>query len=183
MTDVQIYERGYNMHSHTLFFFLGIAFAVFFCFLVSLKKKEGKRYDERQQIVRGIGYKYAFFSTIFYFLVVALVSEAVEKQFMTRLAEAIIGLCFGVAVYVVYCILNDGYFAINENRTAVLITLAIMGVINIVIGADQIVHGGIIKDGVITEKCSNVAVGTLFIAVFIACAIKSVIEKKEDEPS
>lgn len=171
------------MHSYTLGLLVGFTFTIFFCLLVSLKKKEGKRYDERQQIVRGIGYKYAFFSIVLFFSVAALVSEIVEKQFMTRSAETIIGLCVGVAVYVVYCILNDGYFAINENRRSVLITIAIIGVINIVIGVDQIVHGEIIKDGVITEKCSNVVVGALFAAVFIACIIRGVIEKKEDEPS
>lgn len=184
MTDVRIYERGYDMHSsYTFSFFLGIAFAIFFCLIVSLRKKEGNRYDERQQIVRGIGYKYAFFSTILYFSAVALASEAVEKQFMTQSAETIIGLCFGVAVYVVYCILNDGYFGINENRRAVLISLAIIGVINIAIGVMQIVHGEIMEDGVLTEKCSNVAVGALFVAVFIACAIKGMMERKEDEQS
>lgn len=171
------------MHSHTFSFFLGVVFAIFFCLVICLKKREGKRYDERQQIVRGMGYKYAFFSTILYFSVVALVSEAVEKQFMTRSAEAIIGLCLGVAVYVVYCILNDGYFPINENRRTLLISLAIMGVANIVIAVNQIMDGEIMEDGVITEKCSNVAVGALFIVVFIACIIRNAIEKKEDEPS
>lgn len=169
---------------YILGFLVGVIAVVVFCVLfykLGTQKGEKKRYDERQQIIRGIGYKYAFFSMMFYFAVMSMITEFVNKTFITISAASIIGICFGVAVYAVYCIMNGGYFAVNEKQRRVMILFGIIAALNVISSLEMIHDKEVVKDGVLTGRCANLACTILFVVVFIAIAIKSIIDKKEDE--
>lgn len=169
---------------YALGFLAGFTMVGLFCVLLykrKIRKSERKKYDERQQIIRGRGYKYAFFSLMFYFAIMSAVTELVGKTFITISAISIIGICFGVGVYAVYCIMNGGYFAINEKQRSVMILLGIIALINVISSVGLIHDKELVKDGVLTGRCANLACTVLFVVVFIAIVIKGIIDKKEDE--
>lgn len=169
---------------YVLGFLIGFTAVVIFCGLLyklGTRKSERKRYDERQQIIRGRGYKYAFFSLLLYFAVMSGITELVNKTFITSSAISIIGICFGVGVYAVYCIMNGGYFAVNEKQRRAMILLGIIALVNVISSVGLIHDKELVKDGVLTGRCANLACTVLFVVVFIAIAIKSIIDKKEEE--
>ncbi len=169
---------------YALGFLAGFIAVGIFCgilYKLGTRKSERKRYDERQQIIRGKGYKYAFFSVMFYFAVMSGITELVNKTFITISAISIIGICFGVGVYAVYCIINGGYFAVNEKQRSAMILLGIIALINVISSVRLIHDKALVVDGVLTGSCANLACTALFVVVFIAIAIRSIIDKKEDE--
>lgn len=91
-------------------------------FAYFLKKKVIKNkcvYDERQELIRGIGYKYAFFSTILSLLILLLV----EINFLDKLTYALISIFIGLSVLIIYSIFNDAYFTKNRTNKKLILTI------------------------------------------------------------
>lgn len=105
-----------------------IAGVVLAAVLLKLTKKDGSmrcRYDERQEVVRGRGFKYGFFTMLIYFAAETLFGSFLEL-FADRSVISFIGLCLGVAVYAVYGIWKDAYISLNENPKRVIIVFFVI---------------------------------------------------------
>lgn len=93
------------------------------------------KYDERQELVRGKGYKYAFFSTIIFFaakIVAEIAFDFPLDDYINNATQIFIGIIFGVLVYVCYAIWNDAYIALNERFNRVIISFSLIIVLNLV---------------------------------------------------
>ena len=105
---------------------------------INKKSMKGK-FDERQELVRGRGYKYACF-TLLILLVLDLLAEAYgffDATVFTREIAIFFMIIVGVMVYAVYCIKNDSYFGVGtDTRTyrAVMWIMTISQLINAVSG-------------------------------------------------
>lgn len=126
------------------------------CILVVLflwmTKKDGSircKYDERQQLVRGRGFQYGFFSWMIFNGIEILLDVGFEKQYMDTSMSLYFGMVVGVAVYVSYNIWHDGYFSLNENPKRAISLLVAMTVLNGACGAFR-VHEGLLENGVLT---------------------------------
>lgn len=84
--------------------------------LIGLTKdrKLKRKYDERQEAIRGRGFKGAFYTVIILNTLYSFALVGFEKVPIEPSAMMVLIVIFGVAVYAWYCILNDGYFALNE---------------------------------------------------------------------
>ncbi len=139
-------------------------------------KKIKAKYDERQNQNRGKGYQYGFF-TMMFLNVAAIMIELGEIPFPVKSSVVyFFNIIVGVAVYAIYCIFHDSYFSLNENKKRMMILFVIIGAINLVPGIGHIVDGTIMENGMVSY---NLLCGALFIAIFIALIIKSVVEKRE----
>ena len=105
---------------------MGLAFGIFtglIIFIViwkfSRRKLKGS-FDERQELVRGRGYKYACF-TLLVLLGLDLLAESFElfdTLPVTRSFALFFIVLVGVMVYALYCVRNDSYFGIGtDTRT------------------------------------------------------------------
>lgn len=90
-------------------------------------------YDERQRLVRGKGFQYGFF--------VLIIGCGLLTCFGSYLAQFIgypimifFLLCLGVLTYAVYCIINDGYFALNDRSIRFHVIFIILTVVNVIFG-------------------------------------------------
>lgn len=158
----------------------GILLALIF----KVTKKDGSmkcKYDERQQIIRGKGFKYAFFTLVFYNFLAAVISGAMEKQYIKSEVLMIAGILIGVLVYASYCIWNEGYFSINENPKRVMIAFAIIAVINIGLGISNILHHRVFENGVLTIHCLNLLCAMMMVMIFLVLAVKYICKQREEE--
>lgn len=148
-------------------------------------KKDGKftksRFDERQELVRVRGYKYAFFTLIYYNVLFAIVDELAEKRFMDYSIELFIGVCISITVYASYCIWNEGYFALNDRPKYSLTSLVILGVCNIVLSINQLEEGKCVRDGRLTFNAVSLVIGIMMIVTVIVIIAKMISNKKEEE--
>ena len=136
------------------------------------------KFDERQELVRGRGYKYAFFCLLAYLVVYGAAGYLV----MEPVAGAFLGIMVGVAVYAGYTIWNDAYFAMNEKRRMYIGLFAVITVINAVAGISNILQGRIVENGIITGGGSiNLMCAVLCMVVLVMLLIKEIASRREEE--
>lgn len=159
--------------------FFGVLIFVF----LKTTKTDGSmkcKYDERQQLVRGRGFKYAFFTMVIYNFILGFLAF-MEIQYGDMGTEMINGILAGCVVYVVYCVWNDGYFSMNENMPRILVVLGLIGLMNIILGILSILQGKIMENGILTIRSTNLSCGLMILVLFIVVAIKHVRSKNEGE--
>lgn len=154
---------------------------IFIIIILKATKTDGAikcKFDERQSAVRGKAYQISFFVLLGYNVVYGIVTASVQKPFIEPFAAMVIGICLAVMVNVVYCILKDAYFSLNENRKSLLIVFSVLSVINLFAGVRAIMEGEAVKNGVITLSISNLVCAILLILILIALLIKHLQDKK-----
>lgn len=159
--------------------FFGIAIVVF----LKKTKTDGSmrcKYDERQQLVRGRGFKYAFFTMLLYDFFLVLL-DCMDIRYGDMGTEMGTGMMLGCAVYAIYCILNDGYFSMNENMPRVLFVLISLGLVNLILGIHSIIRGDIVEDGMLTIQSMNLLCGLIMLFILTVAAIKHIRSKNEEE--
>lgn len=139
------------------------------------------KYDERQRIVRATGFKFAFFTLLFYDLAYGIINSAMDKRWMDDLTGMFIGCCISVVVYAAYAIWNEGYFSLNENPRRMLFVFGVVGLCNMVIGVRNVLEEGLIQDGMLNSKCLNLVCGLTFIFIFVILFTKWQVSKREDD--
>ena len=152
--------------------------------MLKVTKTDGSmkcKFDERQQMIRGRGFKYAFFTLLIYDVVYGCIDAVMEKQWVDHLTGMFMGICLGVLVYVVYCIWNEGYFSLNQNPKRVLIAFALIAVWNLAIAAKNILRGAMIEGGKLTFASLNLVCGIMILIIFVVTLIKWQISKREIE--
>ncbi len=160
---------------------ISIILAVIILWLTKKDRSIKCKYDERQQAVRGKGFKYGFFTLMFYDLAYGLIDEILGRKYFENSVGMMVGIFLGILVYACYCIWHDGYFSLNENPKGVLIAFAIIAVSNFVIFAVNFTNGTVVENGILTIRCTNLLCGIMFVIIFGVLLVKAVCNKKETE--
>lgn len=156
---------------------------IVYIFLIVTKKGDSAKtiYDERQQVVRGKGFKNGFFTMLGYDGLIALLIF-LEIPIPADIEVIVItGALIGIGVYAVYCIWNEGYFALNEKRNSILIFFGIIGISNIALAIIHIISDNLFQNGNLTFRGLNLLCGLLTIVIFLTLLMKKVRDGKDDE--
>lgn len=159
----------------------GILFAIF---TLALTKKDNNvkcKFDERQEYIRGRGFKYGFFSMLISNALFVCMNLAEIPLFAEFEVLILIGCAIGIGFWVVYCIWNEGYFALNEDKKKLMILFAVIAIMNFIIGGIQLARGRVIQNGKLTCDSINFICGFLFVVIFLTMLLKKVCRDGEDE--
>ena len=143
--------------------------------IMKLTKINGRmkcEYDERQSVIRGKGYKYGFFAFMICNFLHGMSYAAEITLPLDPAAFAVLSIIIALAVQISYCIWNDAYFSLNENKTRVLIVFAVIGIVNLVLGIFGLCEGRAIENGVLNFRCTNLFCGVLFLYIFCVLFLK-----------
>ena len=117
------------------YFNLGIAIGFFATsFLVLFRNRLSKDkqdcYDERQVIVRGKGYQYAFFTTMGLLMLYATFAEPIEKYLEAGIIPLAI-LLFSGLILMGYCLFHDAFWGLSskKNKRMVVTVWALFSVL------------------------------------------------------
>ena len=113
------------------------------------KKSMKGTFDERQELVRGRGYKYACF-TLLGLLTFDLLLEsfrAFETLPVTRELFLFFILIVGIMVYALYCVKNDSYFGVGMDTRTYRAVMWIVIVCNAISAVSGLMDGGAMEDG------------------------------------
>ncbi len=168
---------------------VGIIVALLF-FLIIWKFNRNKlkgQFDERQELVRGRGYKYASF-TLLGLLTLDLLLEgfgAFEKLPFTRELFLFFVILAGIMVYALYCIRNDSYFGVGMDTRTYRAVMWVVIVCN-VISAFSGLRSGAMEGGKLAfGPCASLIFSIAFIIIMIALSVRSrnaaLEEDEEDE--
>lgn len=166
-------------------FLIGVLVGCFLWVFILKMTRKGRnlkcKYDERQQLVRGCGFKYGFFSWMIFNGACITTDLGFEKQYMDTPMVLYCGMVVGVAVYVMYSIWNDGYFSINENPKRVIALLIAITVLNGACAASRI-QEGLLENGVLTLiNGANLFLAVASLLILIVLFVKQYSDKKKPE--
>ena len=143
--------------------------------------KEPAKYDERQEAIRGVVFKRAFFTLIIYNIAYGVFDMATGIVWCDRFTGVFIGVCLALTVFAVCSIMSGAYFRVDEKPTAWLILIALVSLVNAAISIIRIVDGEFIIDGILQYNSVNLIVALMFLAVLIAMAVKRARDKRSEE--
>lgn len=172
-------------HGLLVAMYIGVAVGIFVvCIILKFTKDDGKikcKFDERQARIRGEAYKISFFTLLIYCFLYGMIAISVERQFIDSFAAMVLGCVIAIAINVVYCVLKDAYFALNERKNQLMVVFGVIGVMNIVLGIMSICEGTAIVDGVFTYRGTNLICGILFVVIWIVLFVKKIQDKRAAE--
>lgn len=160
---------------------VGILLTRLLLVLTRTDKSKKCRFDERQELIRGKGFKYGFFTMLVCNMLFVCMELAEIPLFAELGVLIIIGSVTGISVWLVYCIWNEGYFALNEDKGRMRSLFAAAAILNFIVGGSSIVHGTIIQNGKLTYYSINLFVGLLFIIIFMTMFLKRICKDGKDE--
>lgn len=96
-------------------FIIGLAIGLLVVVILVAVTKNGNetknQFDERQELVRGKGFKYGFFTMMIANVALLSLYVLIISWFSNMEVAMIASIVVGVSVFASYCIWNDGYFA------------------------------------------------------------------------
>ena len=140
---------------------------------------ESPRYDERQELERGRGFRYAFYVFLIGYGLLTCVDFL---ELVSSPDAAFLHACcyfLAITVYVIYCICHESYFALNEKPKAVMILFSFVGVFNLLISIHHFMQGDLIKDGHFTFNVLNVLCFLMFFVLAIVTLFKNLTYSKK----
>lgn len=165
--------------------FVGLIITLIVLKVANDDNKSQTKYDERQEIVRGKGYKIGYWTLIITMAILIIALVMIEDAGIV-LPISISLLIFivvmiGVLVFAGYCIFNDGYFGLNNNRRTYYILFFIIGLFNLFLGIYPIISGNFIeKNGKVGSNGINLVCGISFVILGIMLVIKAIIDKASE---
>ena len=168
--------------------FLSLLVPVILCIVVVYEVSRSLAHadhDERQRLIRGKAFTAAFYAvTGLDALIILLYSMGIT--IMSAEVLAALHLYLGVIVSAVYCAVKDAYYSPSDFKSPYRypLVLGIIGILNLIGGIIQAKAGGIIENGMLTNRCFGLLIGLSFCflaVVFLVRAIKIKNEPEEDE--
>lgn len=140
------------------------------------------RYDERQLVLIGKGYKYGFYGILIYNGVYTLISFGLDSSLFSPGVSAFMNACVGLAIFAAYCIWNGAYFALNFNARRYLILLGVLAVINYIAGFSFVRQGTpMIENGILTVSTVNFMCAGLLTLILLILLIRKLVPVKDEE--
>ena len=168
------------------YFNLGIVVGVFagsllVLFRNRLSKEKQDCYDERQVIVRGKGYQFAFFTTMGLLMLYAAFADPIEKYMEAGIIPLAI-LLFSGLILMGYCLFHDAFWGLSskKNKRIVVTVWAMFSVLNVM----HIVDNSSPDKIWIAGRLSSRFMVPLLLSIFLAIALILMVLKnrtKHDE--
>ena len=163
------------------YYLLGMAFGILiavgiFVVIALANKKRGveKKYDERQEFVRGKAYKLGFITLLIYCVAAGMIDLYLGVGWCDVYTAMMLGFYGSVTVFVVKCILTDAYFAVGQRPAGWLVLTGIIAAINLAIFAADLNDGKrIVENGALTHNTINLVCGAAFLIIFAAMLVKT----------
>ena len=157
---------------------------IVFAIIAAVAKKMGRRgpceFDERQELIRGRGFKYGFFTLLIYNLIIGpLMNALAQDKLFDATTQNTFGVCIALLIFGGYCILNDAYMSLNEKPIATYILLGATGTMNLVIGLADLFHGTMVRDGKLSYHASNLMIGVDLLLLVLVFLIRNIRNREE----
>ena len=129
-----------------------------------------QKYDERQTAVRGRAFKWGYAT-----LLVALLAYSVTDgiwNWCVPFAGCAIAITVSLVPFGWISILGEAYWWTRASRLGQYVTMALLGLLNLGLAAADAAEGRLVEDGVLQIGGANLALGCVFIFVFIVSFIQ-----------
>lgn len=145
-------------------------------------RKRRCEFDERQELIRGRGFKYGFYTLLIYMFAYGFMESILERPFIDPMVGSSVGCMIGITVWAGYGIWHDAYLALNENVKKIYIIFIAALVFNLASGIMHIIEGDIIENDVLSIGGLNLLCGFMILVILIIMGAKNLRDRRmEDE--
>ena len=151
--------------------------------LFKYANKDGKimtEYDERQKTVRGKAYRYAFYAELFAQAMIMCVFMSGMDLPVENYALVFIAVIAGCLVLATYCIWNDVYWGLNNDRKRYHIIFIIAIILNILPIVGAVKGGTLVENGKIGMPMLNIVVLVMIAYVYLLLLVKKIFGGRAD---
>ncbi|MBR0374913.1 MAG: hypothetical protein IJH91_10365 [Mogibacterium sp.] len=172
-----------------MYMFMGIGAGVIcaLIILMILKLVRGKNGsckgepDERQERLRGNGYKFGYFTMLAGIAVVLFIAGRTNSVAVATLGVWI-SVLVSLLVFAGYCIWNDAYYGVKANPRKYIILMILITVVDGINTYLQSLNGWIMEDGTLnTGAVSMLAATIAFGGVLLIMLAKQLKDRRERE--
>ena len=161
-------------------FVIGLLICIVIFKVCNRNGKMKSEYDERQEAIRGRGYKYGFYTGLLYMAFLTLWPLTDIELPISDTVRAFVGIMLSASVMCVYSIWNDAYWGINNNITRYIVVFILATAINILVAGRAISVGIMIEDGIVQAPAINLLCSIMFLIIAGVLFAKKYIINKED---
>ena len=140
---------------------VGLIIVVLIMRLINKDNSFKTDYDERQERIRGLGYKYAFYAMAITLGVLCVISSGMTIP-VVPIVLFFIPIFVGAVVQVCYCIWEGAYIGQNTNIPRFVIIMVVISVFNLFVGFMTWKEGNMIVGGQLQAPFANLLCGVLF---------------------
>ena len=163
---------------------IGIIIGLLICLVIfRFFNKDGKmktQYDEMQELIRGRGYKYSFFTILICEAALIPLSVGGVRLPLNAACLHFAIIFIGVVVQATYCIFHDAYVGLNTNMKRFMLVMVIAAVINFASAFAAIAGREMIIDGQLQAPFINLLCGLLLVILAIELFIKKMIDTRAE---
>lgn len=156
---------------------IGLIICLIFFRLMNKNKRIKTDYDERQEKIRGVGYKIGFWTLSGFIGILLLLAVAGITLPVNPIVLYFFGFFVGAMSICVYSILKGAYFGTNNIENRWYIFMVIFAIFNFAIAIDKCIKGEMIVDGILEFPAVNFLCGLMFVTVFVTALIKKLRDK------
>ena len=161
---------------------VGLVLVVILFRIINTDRKIKSEYDERQLRIRGKAYKYAFYTMLLYhLLMIGLYIGDITIPVDPYVTE-FIGIFLGCTVLGAYCVWNDVYWGLNNNKKRYFIVFGVCLLLNLFPVIMPAISGEFERNGIGGAPMLNILVIIMMAILLIEMGIKHFIDnRKADE--
>lgn len=159
---------------------VGLVVCVILFRFANTDKRIRTQYDERQEAIKGRGYKYSFYTMLFCELVLMLlhmseISIPVES-YLLHLGAILIS-CLVLCLHSIW---NGVYWGLNNDHRRYYILFAVAAVLNIIPVAASFANNSISTEGFDSIPIMNIMVIVWLAIIGIVALVKKIVSSGED---
>ena len=172
-----------NSTSYMIGFSCGLLIALIIVAVLRIqrKNKNGCEYDERQEAIRGIGFKYAYFTALGVMILGGIAEVIAGAAWCSQFTFAILALWASICVFTTYCVVKDAYFTLRSKRGLLIVIFQAASVINIIFGIDSLRHGEIIVNAALNLNAANLITGAGCLYIGVMMLVHSILERRQED--
>ena len=160
---------------------VGLVIAVILLKIANKDHKAKTQYDERQEMIKGRGYMYGFYTMMFMEVVVMLLEmSGIELPIENYLIHTI-AILGGALVLCAHSIWNGVYWGLNNNRKRYAIILVLAVILNLIPLAASIAHGAISGHGFNSIPVLNLIVLVWMAIIGVIALVKKFVDARNVE--
>lgn len=139
------------------------------------RKKAGEGYDERQELLRGRGYRAGFYTITGLELAFLVLNMGGELPISTD-AAILLSVVLGGTVFCVYCVWNGALWAMGDTPQLKLFLMLVYAAMCFAITLDPITGGQLTENGRLTVAAGPLMIGAAALIVAAAMALRWVTD-------
>ena len=144
-----------------------------------------KNFDEREQIVRGQAYRYAYTAIIIFEAFHVILLLFMNRPVMADGVSSLLAIFLSIGVFACYSIAHDAFKTTRTEksfRSYVALLIAVV-LFNVFGGYTSWRDGSLMQDGILQMPVSSIACALTFFVVLVAILIKRARDGQEVDES